>query len=55
MSNVRAELRQRSYDLEARAAWAIGLLVGIQLIWWGTDALVAASVLRRMLDGTTAH
>jgi hypothetical protein len=25
------------------------------MIWWGTDALVAASVLRRMLDGTTAH
>jgi len=42
-------------SLPSSAAWAIGLLVGIQMIWWGIDALVAASVLRRMLDGTTAH
>jgi uncharacterized membrane protein HdeD (DUF308 family) len=42
-------------SLPSSAAWAIGLLVGIEMIWWGTDALVAASVLRRMLDGTTAH
>ena len=42
-------------SLPSSAAWAIGLLVGIQMIWWGTDALVAASVLRRMLDATTAH
>lgn len=42
-------------SLPSSAAWAIGLLVGIEMIWWGTDALVAASVLRRTLDGTTTH
>jgi uncharacterized membrane protein HdeD (DUF308 family) len=42
-------------SLPSSAAWAIGLLVGIQMIWWGTDALVAASALRRVLDGAAAH
>jgi hypothetical protein len=26
----------------------IGLLVGIYMIWWGMDALVAAAALKRM-------
>jgi uncharacterized membrane protein HdeD (DUF308 family) len=36
-------------DLPSSAAWAIGLLVGINLIFWGMRMLVAASVLKRLL------
>jgi uncharacterized membrane protein HdeD (DUF308 family) len=38
-----------SVDLPSSAAWAIGLLVGINLIFWGMRALVGASILRRAL------
>jgi uncharacterized membrane protein HdeD (DUF308 family) len=38
-------------DLPSSAGWAIGLLVGISLIFWGIRALVAAGVLRRLLRG----
>ena len=34
-------------DLPSSAAWAIGLLVGVNLVFWGTRALVAASILKR--------
>lgn len=33
-------------DLPSSAAWAIGLLVGINLLFWGVRALVAASALK---------
>jgi uncharacterized membrane protein HdeD (DUF308 family) len=33
-------------DLPSSANWAIGLLVGINLIFWGVRALVAASLLK---------
>jgi uncharacterized membrane protein HdeD (DUF308 family) len=33
-------------DLPSSAAWAIGLLVGINLIFWGARMLTAASLLR---------
>jgi len=35
--------------LPSSAAWAIGLLVGINLVFWGVHALVAASALKRVL------
>ena len=35
-------------SLPSSAAWAIGLLVGIYMIWWGMDALIAAALLKRM-------
>jgi len=35
--------------LPSSAAWAIGLLVGINLVFWGMRALVAASILKRAL------
>jgi uncharacterized membrane protein HdeD (DUF308 family) len=35
-------------DLPSSADWAIGLLVGINLIFWGVRALVAASLLGRL-------
>jgi uncharacterized membrane protein HdeD (DUF308 family) len=35
-------------DLPSSAAWAIGLLVGIELVFWGIRALVLASVLKRV-------
>jgi uncharacterized membrane protein HdeD (DUF308 family) len=35
-------------SLPSSAAWAIGLLVGIYLIWWGMDALIAATMLKRL-------
>jgi uncharacterized membrane protein HdeD (DUF308 family) len=35
-------------DLPSSADWAIGLLVGISLLFWGVRALVAASVLKRL-------
>jgi uncharacterized membrane protein HdeD (DUF308 family) len=34
-------------DLPSSAGWAIGLLVGIDLVFWGLRALFAASLLRR--------
>jgi uncharacterized membrane protein HdeD (DUF308 family) len=37
-------------DLPSSAAWAIGLLVGVNLVFWGTRALVAASLLKRVLE-----
>lgn len=36
-------------ELPNSAAWAIGLLVGINLVFWGTRALVALVVLKRAL------
>ena len=35
-----------SVDLPSAAAWAIGLLVGIELIFWGLRALLAARLLK---------
>ena len=35
-------------DLPSSAAWAIGLLVGIELIFWGIRALLLASLLKRV-------
>jgi uncharacterized membrane protein HdeD (DUF308 family) len=35
-------------DLPSSAAWAIGLLVGVNLIYWGVRALVAASALKAL-------
>ena len=37
-------------SLPSSAAWAIGLLVGIHMLWWGLDALMAAGVLKRLLE-----
>jgi uncharacterized membrane protein HdeD (DUF308 family) len=37
-------------DLPSSANWAIGLLVGIYMIWWGTEALIAASLLKHVSD-----
>jgi uncharacterized membrane protein HdeD (DUF308 family) len=34
-------------DLPSSAAWAIGLLVGINLVFWGVRALMLASMLKR--------
>lgn len=39
-----------AFDLPSSAEWAIGLLVGVNLIFWGTRALVAASLLKRVFD-----
>jgi uncharacterized membrane protein HdeD (DUF308 family) len=36
-------------SLPSSAAWAIGLLVGINLVFWGMRALVAATILTRAL------
>jgi uncharacterized membrane protein HdeD (DUF308 family) len=33
-------------DLPSSAAWAIGLIVGVYLVWWGAEALAAAWALR---------
>lgn len=35
-------------NLPSSAAWAIGLLVGFYMLWWGTGALVAAFATRRL-------
>ena len=35
-------------SLPSSAAWAIGLLVGFYMLWWGSGALVAAFVTRRL-------
>ena len=37
-------------DLPSSAAWAIGLLVGVNLMFWGTRTLVAASLLKRVVE-----
>jgi uncharacterized membrane protein HdeD (DUF308 family) len=37
-------------DLPSSAAWAIGLLVGVNLVFWGTRALVAASLLKQVSE-----
>ncbi len=37
-------------DLPSSAAWAIGLLVGVNLVFWGTRTLVAASLLKRVFE-----
>ncbi len=34
-------------DLPSSAAWAIGLLVGVNLVFWGVRALIAAQMLKR--------
>jgi uncharacterized membrane protein HdeD (DUF308 family) len=37
-------------DLPSSADWAIGLLVGINLLFWGIRALVAAAALQRAYE-----
>jgi uncharacterized membrane protein HdeD (DUF308 family) len=37
-------------DLPSSAEWAIGLLVGINLVFWGVRALVAASALKQVIE-----
>jgi uncharacterized membrane protein HdeD (DUF308 family) len=37
-------------NLPSSAAWAIGLIVGVNLIFWGTRTLVAASLLKRVVE-----
>jgi uncharacterized membrane protein HdeD (DUF308 family) len=37
-------------DLPSSAQWAIGLLVGINLIFWGTRTLLAASLLKHLFE-----
>jgi uncharacterized membrane protein HdeD (DUF308 family) len=37
-------------DLPSSAAWAIGLIVGVNLIFWGTRTIVAASLLKRVFE-----
>jgi uncharacterized membrane protein HdeD (DUF308 family) len=37
-------------ELPSSAAWAIGLLVGVNLLFWGVRAIVAASLLRRLTE-----
>jgi len=47
LSIVLAALRR---DLPSSAAWTIGLLAGINLVSWGTRAVVAASLLKRAFE-----
>jgi uncharacterized membrane protein HdeD (DUF308 family) len=35
-------------NLPSSAAWAIGLLVGFYMLWWGSGALVTAFLARRL-------
>jgi uncharacterized membrane protein HdeD (DUF308 family) len=42
-------------SLPSSAAWAIGLLVGISLVFWGTRALMAAWILRRVDPGSATR
>jgi uncharacterized membrane protein HdeD (DUF308 family) len=35
-------------SLPASGAWAIGLTVGVYLVWWALDALMMASLLKRL-------
>jgi uncharacterized membrane protein HdeD (DUF308 family) len=37
-------------DLPSSAEWAIGLIVGVNLIFWGTRTLAAASLLKRVFE-----
>jgi uncharacterized membrane protein HdeD (DUF308 family) len=37
-------------ELPSSAAWAIGLIVGVNLIFWGTRMLIAASLLKRVVE-----
>ncbi len=37
-------------DLPSSAAWAIGLIVEVNLIFWGTRTLMAASLLKRVVE-----
>ncbi|MGH2941511.1 MAG: hypothetical protein ACRDLN_01860 [Solirubrobacteraceae bacterium] len=37
------------FDLPSSSAWALGLLVGINLVFWGVRAIVGASILQRAL------
>jgi uncharacterized membrane protein HdeD (DUF308 family) len=37
-------------SLPSSGAWAIGLLVGINLIFWGVRALIGAQLLKRLLE-----
>jgi uncharacterized membrane protein HdeD (DUF308 family) len=37
-------------SLPSSAGWAIGLLVGINLIFWGVRALAGARALKRLLE-----
>jgi uncharacterized membrane protein HdeD (DUF308 family) len=41
-------------NLPSSADWAIGLLVGVNLLFFGVRALVAAGVLRRVIDDRAA-
>jgi uncharacterized membrane protein HdeD (DUF308 family) len=38
-------------NLPSSAAWAVGLLVGVNLIFWGARALMAATLLKRAAEG----
>jgi uncharacterized membrane protein HdeD (DUF308 family) len=38
-------------DLPSSASWAIGLLVGIHLVFWGARAMIAAGLLKALTDG----
>jgi uncharacterized membrane protein HdeD (DUF308 family) len=37
-------------DLPSSAEWAIGLIVGVNLVFWGTRTLAAASLLKRVFE-----
>jgi uncharacterized membrane protein HdeD (DUF308 family) len=39
-------------DLPSSAAWAIGLLVGVNLLFWGINALIAARALKNAVRGS---
>jgi uncharacterized membrane protein HdeD (DUF308 family) len=39
-------------DLPSSAAWAIGLLVGINLVFWGVRAIVVSVLMKRVLEDT---
>jgi uncharacterized membrane protein HdeD (DUF308 family) len=39
-----------AFDLPSSAAWAIGLIVGVNLFFWGTRGLVAAGLLKRVFE-----
>jgi uncharacterized membrane protein HdeD (DUF308 family) len=41
-------------DLPSSAGWAIGLLVGVNLVFWGIRALLAASALKHAVGGSAA-
>jgi uncharacterized membrane protein HdeD (DUF308 family) len=38
-------------SLPSSASWAIGLLVGINPIFWSVRALIGARILQRLLEG----